>query len=450
MPRPRKDSVKRWTRYGVDGYVKNVGGRAVSFIGARKKALGFPFTESNRVRCLELHAERVNAERTHAAARRFGIVDHPVVTARHNVGDLLKRYAEMKVSSKSVASIEIFERATGHMLRGADKIPLSETDEIARVLSRNARGPSRRKTRPDRKSGVRPAAPPISPRTLSDYLNQIRAMFSFAMQLGWAARNPCDVVDVPRIPKDRGTPSGHRMIPIEVARQAIERVYAMSEPAAMCLELMLLTGMRDEEVRAMRIHQIRTDAIDVVGKGAAPMPGESEESHRARKPKRIVPLWDVSEWPDHEVTRWQRRMQEIAARAVQSARPTEAAWLFPAITSKDGEDRRPMSEAYLRKYLRKGLKGLVDNPYDYTQHGLRKTCEHFFENVLELDPFDFCDITGHDIVTYVKEYRQKRRPADIMRSITRAAGLEIPVKESAKHASPVDRTHPHTSARNRG
>ena len=450
MPRPRKDSIKRWSRHGVDGYVKDVNGRAVSYIGHRKKALGMPFVESNRVRALDLHAARVNAERTRVIKRRLGIVDESAA-ASHTVGELFGRYVEMKVSHKSTASIEIFDRATAHLLRGVTSLPLSETDEIARRMAKNLRGPSRRKTRPDPVTGIRPPAPPIGATTAKDYVVQVRAMFAFGIQLGWAVRNPTDVLDMPRRAVDKGTPSGHRMVPIDIAREAIRRAYAIDERAALCLELMLLTAMRDEEVRAMRIWQIRLDSIEVVGKGAAPMPGESREAHRARKPKRIIPLHDTTGWPDSEVARWQRRMIEVVNRAVEIARPTEEAWLFPAIRSKDGRDLKPMSEAYLRRVLRKALTGLVVDPADYTQHGLRKSAEHIMENVLELEPYDFCDITGHDLVTYMKSYRQRRTPADIMRSITRAAGITVPapVTEATKSGASIDRTHPHTGPRNR-
>lgn len=473
MSRPRTDTVRRWTRRGVAGYVKDVDGRAYSFYSDSKKALKFAFDERNKDVCLDLHEKRVRA----IILRSHGVRDDAGVQQLRTVTDLVAHYKAVRLAESTVGVLREFDNACRHYLAGCPQ-SLAEPEEIVRHFAARNTAPSKRFTK-DTKN-----ARPLSGGVRFNYLQKMRAMFAYGVAIGWMTRNPVDILGLPS--RATGT---HPIMPWEDARRAIEFLYEAARRrvekdlartdssstdvpallgarpvsnatglAALCAELILLTGMRSHEARELRIDQFRVDHIEIVGKGAAARPGEHPEAHRARKPRRIIPLIDTSTMPDTEMRRWQERLQDVIRRIHEQYRPNPLGYVFWLDRPKVGAPRHltvGMLQSYWGVALERACGG---NPHGYVIHSLRKTAEAYFENELQLDPWDIADIAGHSPATYVASYRKRRSARDVINSIRYHAVVdqahaaltqaetapENPEDNSPKLLASIDRAHPHT------
>lgn len=423
MPRPRKKKKDRWTRPGVDGYILPRGDRAWMHYSDHKQTTGLQFHPSQKEHALDMLERWVRNQKL----ERLGIDTGPRKT--HTVADLVAKFVELRMQDAGTSMRAGVSTAIKHFLHPISKMRVDKTDDIASALNRMIRAPGRQKK--DR----------LSARTINAYLQHVRSIFAFAIQLGWTTRNPLDIISIPAVEDT----SGHPHIPFEEATAAISHAYAIDTEAAECLELILLTAMRQHEARGLRRGHLFDDYIDVRGKGAGRKPGETHTDWWKRKPQRIVPLYRAaSEWKPSPVRGWQLQLTSLVDRIIARVGDDPGAYLFP--TRSPGHSENPFfSATTLMGVFRAGLRaaGLDDS---YVLHSLRKSTEYWFEATLHLDPFDFCDITGHDVATYVKAYRQRRTAGDLVSSIARSAGLDSP-DDCAKPAIIIDRTHPHTRPR---
>lgn len=425
MARPRNPDKPRWIRDGVDGYVTFEEGRAVSVYGSSKKRLGFSDHQRNRKTCLDLHEARVRALKL----RRLGVTtDAPVIGEPRTVKHLVQRFTELRLSD-SVEMRRHFRAAIRHYLLGCS---LSVTDVEAMAVWLTARGSA---TRRPRFKGTNSQLAPLSPTTLSDYLSHIKQLFGLAVDLGWIPRNPVDLMIVPRRPAD----ATHAAVPWAVAEAAIAIVRKEQPHVARVLEFALLTGMRIHEILGMRRAQIRGDHILVVGKGAARRVNETEEAHRERKPKRIIPLMQIDGGEENPFRQWQERLQRVVSEILAAHTGELDDLLFWHISRKSGT-RRPMLRGIPHRAFREALSemGIKET---YVVHGLRKTAEHYFENVLCLEPHDFCDMTGHSLNTYLQRYRQQRNPNQLIAAMERRAQMLEHANKLTKLQQPVATHH---------
>lgn len=425
MARPPKPDKLRWKREGVDGCVECVDGRAVSQYGSSKKHLGFAFHKDNKKTCLDLHKERV----TGLKLKRLGVTtDAPVIGEPRTVKHLVQRFAELRLSD-STEMRRLFRAAVRHYLLGCS-IPVTDVEKMAVWLT--ARGSALRRPRG---KATRCKAAPLSPTTLSNYLSHIKQLFGLAVDLGWIARNPVDLMIVPRRPEE----ATYAAVPWPVAEAAISIIRKEQPHVARVLEFALLTGMRIHEILGMRRSQIRSDHILVVGKGAARRINESEEAHRERKPKRIVPLMQIDGGEENPFRQWQERLQRVVAEILAAHTGDLDDLLFWHASKKSGT-RRPMLRNIPHRAFRAALSemGIKET---YVVHGLRKTAEHYFENVLTLEPHDFCDMTGHSLNTYLQRYRQQRNPNQLIAAMERRALMLEHANNPTKLTQPVATHH---------
>lgn len=435
MARPRKTGKQRWVRDGIDGYIEEVDGRAVSVYSGNRKHLGFAFHRDNRKTCLDFHAQRVTALKL----KRLGVVsDAPVITTPKTVRALLERYKELRLSP-STAMRHVFYNAVRHYLLGCT-VPVTDVEAMAVWLTKRDSGP-----RVPRRTFKNPTKemPPLMDRTRRGYLVHIKSLFALAVDLGWISRNPVSLMQFPPAPSD----GGHVAVPYDVAERIVVRAKEKDAVIGDILELILLTGLRIHEALEMRRQQIQPDHILVIGKGAAARVGESEDDHRRRKPRRIIPLVAFEVEEGNPFRQWQDRLQAVVLRITE--RHTRG--LNDRLFWRPSRTGRPRLVNYndVHRFFNSVLAelGLVEANYEV--HGFRKTAEHYFENVLCLDPLDFCDMVGHSLATYLNSYRKRRNPNQMIGAFSRRAQMLDMVDDPAKLTQPVATAHPFSGPRNR-
>lgn len=419
MSRPRKKTRKRWTRQGVDGHVKPRDGRAWMFYSKKRRTTGLQWDPTNKEHALDMLQEWVRSEK----AARLGLRTGPEV--QRSVGELIAKYHEMRLRGAAADNIKNCAAAFDFLLGPVFDRSLSLVEPLTLAIDSALQAKSKR------------TGKPLAPSTQDRYLRSVRTLFTFGVKLGWITRNPTALIE----PMPNHS-EGHVAVPWEIATDALTEVYKRNAVVAECLELILMTGMRQHEARGLRRYQLHDDHIDVRGKGAGRLPGESHEDWWARKPRRIVPIHrDAKEWKESGIRDWQLRLASVVDRALKRTPNDPKAHLFPSpkIVGKS------ISEDTLIDGFRAGLK-VIGASQHYTVHGLRKTTEYWYEATLNFDPFTFCDLTGHDIGTYVKAYRQRRTAGDLAKAIALAAGVTDYDPNRTKPPVVIDRTHPHTSS----
>ena len=147
----------------------------------------------------------------------------------------------------------------------------------------------------------------ISPRTQGRHLSAIREFYRFAYSEDWVKENPCDYLEMPKIPKSlpKYLTEDEVLELIDYARSENKRLYTL-------LEVVYASGLRVSELVGLPFNAFNPDEshLFVIGKGSK---------------ERIVPL---NEHATKALAEW------VIYRERMLKRPSK--WLFPSSLSKSG------------------------------------------------------------------------------------------------------------------
>lgn len=220
----------------------------------------------------------------------------------------------------------------------------------------------------------------VSPRTQGRYLSAIREFYRFALSENWIKENPCDYVEMPKIPKSlpKYLTEEEVLDLIQSAKQENQRLYTL-------LELVYASGLRVSELVGLPLTAFNPAEkhLFVVGKGSK---------------ERVVPL---NENACLALERW---MEE---REKKLKRPSR--WLFPSRLSKSGH----LTRGAFFKELKKLAEEIGLNPEKVFPHVFRHSfASHLVAHEADLRSVQkmlgHADIATTEIYTHILPDRLKK------------------------------------------
>ena len=220
----------------------------------------------------------------------------------------------------------------------------------------------------------------ISPRTQGRHLSAIREFYRFAYSEDWVKENPCDYLEMPKIPKSlpKYLTEDEVLELIDYARSENKRLYTL-------LEVVYASGLRVSELVGLPFNAFNPDEshLFVIGKGSK---------------ERIVPL---NEHATKALAEW------VIYRERMLKRPSK--WLFPSSLSKSGHLTRGAFFKELKKLA--GEIGL--NPEKVFPHVFRHSfASHLVAHEADLRSVQkmlgHADIATTEIYTHILPDRLKK------------------------------------------
>ena len=220
----------------------------------------------------------------------------------------------------------------------------------------------------------------VSPRTQGRHLSAIREFYRFALSENWIKENPCDYVEMPKIPKSlpKYLTEEEVLDLIQSAKQENRRLYTL-------LELVYASGLRVSELVGLPLTAFNPAEkhLFVVGKGSK---------------ERVVPL---NENACSALERW------MGEREKKLKRPSR--WLFPSRLSKSGH----LTRGAFFKELKKLAEEIGLNPEKVFTHVFRHSfASHLVAHEADLRSVQkmlgHADIATTEIYTHILPDRLKK------------------------------------------
>ena len=219
-----------------------------------------------------------------------------------------------------------------------------------------------------------------SPRTQGRHLSAIREFYKFAYSENWIRENPCDYVEMPKIPK-----SLPKYLTEEEVQELIDYAHSESKRLYTLLEVIYASGLRVSELVGLPVTAFNPEErhLFIVGKGSK---------------ERVVPL------NDHAC---QALMDWMRYREEKLRRPNR--WLFPSYLSKSGH----LTRGAFFKELKKLAVEIGLNPEKVFPHVFRHSfASHLVAHEADLRSVQkmlgHADIATTEIYTHILPDRLKK------------------------------------------
>jgi integrase len=217
----------------------------------------------------------------------------------------------------------------------------------------------------------REAAATFMPSTRRKRHQCLRRFFKFCVNCGFLLRSPADILEKPVIAETEA-----ELYTIEEVRAIIANLRrAKRIEAALCTELLLITGMRIGECLGLEWSDIDHEKISIWGKG---------------KKKRIFPLGLDARLP--QILSELKTLRGSEQKLFQWQHRVNIDKHFVRAMEEEGIERRGRS-----------------------LHTIRKTTGWYMENELNYTQEMICDLLGHSLAIRAKHYRRKLQADELLK-----------------------------------
>jgi integrase len=283
--------------------------------------------------------------------------------ANKMLSDVIKEY-KASILKDAPTSVVTMHRQTFTYYLNLD-FPITSFDQIRQhILDREAEAPLQASTR----------------RKRHQYLNRF---FKYCVNRGFLPRSPADVLEKPAV--EESEKEIYTMQEFSSMLQFLQQTGRTE--AALCVELLFITGMRISEALSLRWSDIDDEKITILGKG---------------KRKRIFPV------------HLQARLPKLLAEIKQFRGAETKLFQWNNRTNIEKHFLRALEESRIERRGR-------------CLHTIRKTTGWYMENELNYTQEVICDLLGHSLAVRERHYRRKLHASEILKKAhnqTPRAGAE--------------------------
>lgn len=217
----------------------------------------------------------------------------------------------------------------------------------------------------------REAEAPLQPSTRRKRHQYLKRFFKYCVNRGFLPRNPADILEKPTVEA-----SEKEIYTMEEFSAILHNLQTSGRTeAALCVELLFITGMRISEALSLHWSDIDDEKITILGKG---------------KKKRIFPI------------HLQERLPVLLKELKRFRTGEQKLFQWNNRTNIEKHFLRALEEAEIDRRGR-------------CLHTIRKTTGWYMENELNYTQEVICDLLGHSLAVRERHYRRKLQTDELLK-----------------------------------